>query len=110
MSTHKTALSGDIQVGEYIVIAETNYLNAGFYIGRGKTGSFQFFSVESLTHWLDAKSNPGSWLSKRKHPYKSYINSPYITRIAKYSPDCLSPEEKQEYEKAIEALKLLNLR
>lgn len=110
MSAHETKLSGNIQIGDYIILSEGNYLTTGFYIGRGKTGSFQFFTVNALVYWIDAKKDPNNHYGRAKRPYKSYINSPYITRISKYHPDCLSPEQRQDYEKAIEVLKLLNLR
>lgn len=108
MNEFKTTLSGDIKIGDYIVVADGNYLNTGFYIGRGQGNSFQFFTVRGLVVWLDTKLNNPTY--KRKHPYRSYLNTPSSYRISKYSPDCLTSEEKQEYEKALEALKLLNLR
>ena len=103
VQTMKTAYSNELQTGDFIIISNGRFLALGFYLGRGSTGSLQFYSLWSLSTWLD-KTN------RVKSPHKEYVNIAGQYRVAKYHPDCLeNPEFIEKYEKAVEALKLLKI-
>jgi len=87
--------SGTIVKGDLIAIATDNYLEIGFYLGRGKTGTLQYYSLYGLFYREENSPNtpPGKWA-------KSYINSPHAGRIIKVNVKDLCIEKLVEHEKA----------
>lgn len=107
MKVYETQLSGDINLYDFVIIASDSFLQTGFYCGRGPTGTFQFYTTWSLAYWYDTRKDEE--VPSKLKPFKSYINSPSGYRIAKYSPELLTEERKENYYKALEAFKLLNI-
>lgn len=95
-------LSGDLKTGDFIIIAVENYLDVGFYLGRGPTGTMQYYSVITLSDWFSS--------TKERKPRKSYVNSPHNYRVAKYHPECIeNPAFTKMYIDSIEALRILKI-
>lgn len=105
MRTYETIISGDINPMDFVIIATDSNLELGFYVGRGPTGTFQYYTFWSLSTIFKNYQSSGVLIK----PNKAYINSPHKWRIAKYSPELLTEEKQEEYYKSIEALKLLKL-
>jgi hypothetical protein len=105
MRTYETTISGDINPMDFVTIATDNSLELGFYVGRGPTGTFQYYTFWSLNAIFDRHQQDGALIK----PNKAYINSPSRWRIAKYSPELLTEDKQEQYYKSIEALKLLKL-
>ena len=103
-----TEYNGELHTGDLILIAENNYANIGFYLGRGQGGSMQYFLVTQLTRWLAHRDDP-NYNTKKGGPAKCYMNSPHSNRVSKYSPELLTQEWRLEYELALEALKFLKV-
>jgi hypothetical protein len=105
MRTYETVISGDIDPMDFVIIATENSLELGFYVGRGPTGTFQYYTLWCLSTIFKRYEQDGALIK----PNKAYINSPTKWRIAKCSPESLTQEKQEEYYKSIEALKLLKL-
>ena len=43
----KLKYGGDLQFGDFIAVANQNCLSFGWYAGRGKSGTLQYYSVRS---------------------------------------------------------------
>ena len=96
--------TGEIKIGDLIIISSGNYLEIGFYVGRGQNDSVQYYHLSELNWWIKRLKEPNP--PKRKLPYVSHINVIHPTRIAKYDVNLLTNEYKEIYEKGIELLKL----
>jgi hypothetical protein len=105
MRTYETVISGDIDPMDFVIIATDSNLELGFYVGRGPTGTFQYYTLWCLSTVFERHQKNGALIK----PNKAYINSPHRWRIAKCSPESLTQEKQEEYYKSIEALKLLKL-
>ena len=106
MKTYETVISGDVNPMDFVTIATDSSLELGFYVGRGPSGTFQYYTLWMLNMIFDHYQQNGKIDRK---VYKSYINSPHKWRIAKYSPELLTEEKQEHYYKSIEVLKLLKL-
>ena len=107
MKTFKTNLNGDINLYDFIIIASESFLDVGFYCGRGPTGTFQYYSLWTLRHVYKTRNEDTGLPIHR--PVKSYVNTPTQYRIAKYSPELLEGDHKENYFIALEVFKLLNI-
>lgn len=107
MKTYNTRISGEIKQYDLILVSTDSYLDIGFYYGRGPTGTFQYYSLWALKH-LYTTRDADTGLLQRK-PQKSYVNTPTQYRIAKYSPELLEGDHKENYFIALEVFKLLNI-
>lgn len=108
----ETQYTGKLEIGDLALIASGSYIDVGFYIEQGKSGTFQYYTLNTLTYWYDAyieRKNKGD-VTVPANPWKSYVMSPAKWRLAKISKDMLDGEYKEKYNKSIEALKLLKLR
>lgn len=95
--------SGQIKTGDFIVVAASgSFLDFGFFLGRGQGDSVQYYRMINLARYYRKTGDRGKI-------YKAFYNAHYPTKIAKYSPDCLSLANLPMYEDAIEALKLLKI-
>ncbi len=94
-----------IEKGDIVAISYNNYMVLGIYAGRGKTGSFQYYSIWGLSERerLDANSK----MSKYE---KGYVNAPHKTRIVKIHPDFLSDEYYNAYGRALSRLERNNIK
>lgn len=107
MKTYNTRISGEIKQYDLVLVSTDSFLDIGFYYGRGPTGTFQFYNLWSLKHAFTRRDADTGLL--RVKPVKSYINAPTEYRIAKYSPELLEGEYKENYFIALEVFKLLNI-
>lgn len=106
MSTN-SAYTGELQPGDLVAVAaSSSYLHIGFYVGRGPTGSFQFYPMHTLAYWFDGEH---SRRTQGKKPYVSFRNSFYSNMALKISPETFTPEMKSIYARASEAMKLLQV-
>ena len=105
MRTYETKTSGEIDPMDFVIIATDSNLELGFYVGRGPSGTFQFYTLWSLSTIFKRYEQDGVIIK----PNKAYINSPHGWRIAKYSPELLTQEKEEQYYESIETLKLLKL-
>lgn len=123
MSNKKIIYGGDLQKGDFVVIACKNYLQFGWYIGPG-TNTLQYYNVSELSCTIN---NFDNWVKNNKVYYnykfdikgltlknlkKSYIPYYHIYRMMKYYGD---PEliftnqiDLDKYLKAKEILHKLN--
>lgn len=101
-----TRYTGALKVGDFIAVAEGNYMYLGFFAGRGTGNSFQYWTLWSLSNWLDDTSKRRT---EGKKPWKNYHNSYNTQRALKISPEFLDPEHMELYEKSIEALRILKV-
>lgn len=100
-----SAYTGELQPGDLVAVAaSSDYVHVGFYVGRGKTGSFQFYPLHTLAYWFDGEH---SRRIQGKKPYVSFRNSFYSNMALKISPETFTPKMKETYDKASEAMKLL---
>lgn len=88
-----------IKKGDIVGIAHDNYIQLGIYIGRGKTGSLQYYSIWGLSE--RERVDPHSKMNRYE---KAYINAPHETRIVKIHPDFLSDEYYNAYGRALSRL------
>lgn len=96
--------SGEIKTGNFIIVACSNsWLDLGFFLGQGNT--VQYYLMTELANRLYKYKSTGII----KPPKKSFYNTSYPGKIAKYSLECLSPNQLVIYEEAIEMLKLLKI-
>lgn len=93
-------ISGEIKKGDLILVLD-NRIRVGFYLGAGSGTSQRYYNINCLCRWNDS--------DKRRKPSISNIWGNTVSRMIKYSPDLLSGEMLKSYEKALEALKLLNI-
>lgn len=103
-----TLYSGELHIGDLILVSYTNKAYLGVYLRRGQGGSVQFFSVQQLNEWFNNRTNPNYNLKKGGPPVW-YINEPHSDRISKYSEDLLTDYWKDRYDEAKEALKILKV-
>ena len=108
----ETTYTGELKPGDFIAISIGNWLDIGFYAGRGKTGSMQYYTYHSLLAWNlgqeETTDTPPSY-PKTKSPWKSYINSYLEGRVVKLHPSVLAEKYREQYEESIEILKQLNI-
>lgn len=101
-------ISGEIKKGDLIAAVHQGFVEIGFYLGPGKGQSQQYHSIGRLAHWLD-KLNAGK-VESNSRPYVAYIPNSNYYRFIKYSPELIISETVlEDYNKALEALKLLNI-
>jgi len=89
----------DVQIGDFVAISKYYYTVFGFYAGQGKNYSFQYYDMDTLARWLNDS----------KTIIKKYYIKYYTCRVIKYSPEFLNKNNKEQFEKAIEALKQLKV-
>jgi len=99
----ETKFSGRIEKWDIVAISIENEIVLGFYVGRGKTGTLQYYSIEQISRMHDEL-----FYEKLGRYAKCYINSPTAIRIMKIGPDDLGQKFKEKYEKSIKYLKANN--
>jgi hypothetical protein len=87
--------SGTIVKGDIIAIASDNFIQLGFYIGRGKGGTLQYYSLDGMAWRENNKPDerPDRWA-------KAYINTPHSGRVIKVDVKSLCIDKLVQYEKA----------
>ena len=97
----KSYCSGELKTGDIIITSVYSYLDLGIYLGPGSGKNILYYIIADLSYWMENKHT--------KKPHKTSIIY-HSGRVMKYSADLITDEEKRkDYEKAIEALKLLNI-
>jgi hypothetical protein len=100
-------LTGHIQIGDLILISNSNYLTLAFYAGTGR-GTLQYYSADTLSYMHEHYIEKNKSLPKR--PWKSHLNSPHISRTTKYDINLVTnPDIIEKYQKAIIILKHYNV-
>jgi hypothetical protein len=121
----KTRYGGDLQIGDFIMIANSNYTSFGWYCGQGR-GTVQYYHYgvpgsrfEEFKDWKAGKLNNHTWLGERfkKHGfssklfYKEYIygggvefNGSRVVKIPDPESIFTHPEDIDRYKKSKEAL------
>lgn len=90
----------ELQTGDLIAMATENSINIGWYLGRGKTGTLQYYDIYSAAY---------ARINNRKL-YKSYINAPHERRILKITPECITDKEYINiYHEGLELMKELKI-
>lgn len=98
-----TKHSGNLKIGDFIIISTSNYLLLGFYAGSGHGGTLQYYCLDGLSRRYDTMMKGGK-LEKRL--YKFYLNSPRETRTVKYDVNLIENQETiEKYYQSIEILK-----
>lgn len=95
----RSAFTGQIVKGDLITIAYCNYMVLAIYIGRGIGGTLQYYELNYIVSVANGNS---------RKLRKAYVNSPHSTRIMKISPEVLTIDRKEDYEKAIHYLETNN--
>ena len=74
----------ELEKGDFIIIASGNYLDLGWYVGRGKSGTVQYYHLHEGCYWFDEFQKLGETPKyfSLKSLYKSYVNSVHEGRIA----------------------------
>lgn len=117
---------GKLQIGDFIIVSNGNFLDFGWYCGDGINRTLQYYNFRSpggtfsdYIHWENTPiENRSNWQSRKykngfniKCLWKSYINTVHKTRVAKIvNPEELftEAEDIEYYEKSKEALIKLN--
>lgn len=99
----KGKFGNEFLTGDYVLIIHTGgYCTLGFYLGKGKGDSIQYYSQSLLSKWMDHHA--------LGNPRKSYVIDPLNERVVKYSISLVKDQNLLEiYKKAVEALKKLNI-
>lgn len=104
--TMKLRLGGTLEIGDPLLIAYGSAMEFGLFAGYGR-GTIQYYFpsgiINQYEHAMSRKTKPTF--------YKAYIhgdNTEY--RVAKVNPEVLhNTEDIENYERAIEILKLENI-
>ena len=111
---------GKLEIGDFILIAYTNCVFPGWYCGEGR-GTLQYYGMRELVfrheQYEDFLKNEDKYtlsVAKRfangftkKSLWKSYINSPHLTRVIKVKhPELLLTDEDdvENYQKSKQIL------
>lgn len=106
--TMVTEYTGELKTGDLIGIGSSwsSSIYPAFYLGRGQGESMQFYTLIQLIAWIERTlEDKVRW----RKLYKVHINHPYPERIVKLSPDLLTDEYKEKYDRAIDLLKELKV-
>lgn len=129
MTKHNLKHGGQLEIGDFIAIAEGMHITLGWYVGAGQ-GTLQYYCYtapgETYKNYNKFLNNPSpdKWQTQRYGKYKKFssklIHKGYIygwgvrdggTRVIKITnPESLftNPEELEKYNKSKEALLTLN--
>jgi hypothetical protein len=88
--TFRSAWTGIIRKGDLVAIAYDNYMVLAIYIGRGKTGTVQYYSLYSLNNFYKENRNLDNYS-------KSYVNAPHESRVIKVNVNDLSDFTLEQY-------------
>ena len=122
----KLRYGGDLQIGDFILVANSNYTSFGWFCGRGQGGTVQYYHFrvpgdrfEYFKEWQTngLKDNPWFVQQIEKHGftaklfYKEYIygdsvsdNGSRIVKLPNPEDIFTEPEDLEDYRKSKEAL------
>jgi hypothetical protein len=123
----KLRYGGDLQIGDFIIVANSNYTSFGWFCGRGQGGTVQYYyfrvpaeRYKTFQEWEAGKlPNLNKWYREKfeKHGfssklfYKEYIyggsmdlNGSRVVKIADPESIFTHPEDLEDYRKSKEAL------
>jgi hypothetical protein len=100
----KVKNGGEIQRGDLIAVATSNYISIGIYLGRGQGGTVQYlwpgsavaqknWHNEQLKQWKGDKPMKPLTISQMG---KTYVNTPDEYRIIKLNRDNITDQETIE--------------
>jgi hypothetical protein len=103
---------GTLVKGDMIVVAQRNYLQIGFYLGKSNSGTIHYYGLEQLNwvykRWEENKKEQPDFVLKKPTIYYVYITG---LRFMKITPDVLTNEEdKIQYKNALIILKELKIK
>jgi hypothetical protein len=102
----KLRLGGKLEIGDPLLIAYGSAMEFGLFAGYGR-GTIQYYTPSGIIYQAEAA------IRKNTKPkfYKAYIHGNYAEyRVAKVNPEVLhNQQDFEQYEKAIEILKLENI-
>lgn len=105
-----------LEPGDFILVSGNNELNGGWYVGRGKSGTIQFYHYREphyrYNRILQAIENNEKLSTK--FLFKSYVNTVHKWRVANIeNPESLflhNQENLEVYHKSKEVLSLLKFK
>ena len=123
----KLRYGGDLQIGDFILVANSNYATFGWFCGRGQGGTVQYYHFRvpgerytTFKEWEDGKlPQLNKWVREKfeKHGftsklfYKEYIygggveiNGSRVVKITDPESIFTHPEDLEYYRKSKEAL------
>ncbi len=108
--TMVTEYTGELKTGDLIVVHRHYVVDVGFYLGRGRNYSLQYFDLNNTAYWSDmSKKWKEEGITNKPPLYKSYIANPSSWRVIKISPDLLTDKYKEKYDRAMDLLKELKV-
>jgi hypothetical protein len=102
----KLRLGGKLEIGDPLLIAYGSAMEFGLFAGYGR-GTIQYYTPNGIIYQAEAAARK----STKPKFYKAYIHGNYAEyRVAKVNPEVLhNQQDFEQYEKAIEILKLENI-
>jgi hypothetical protein len=92
--TFESGWTGTIRKGDLVAIGYDNFMILGIYVGRGKTGTVQYYALYALSVFY--KEN------RHLHNHaKSYVNAPHASRVIKVNVNDLSDKTLEQYNEAM---------
>ncbi len=103
---------GTLEKGDMIAFASSTYITIGWYIGRGPSGTFQYYGLSYLHYWYDQYEELTDIQRENfKKPLVSYVNNPSVSRFVRVTKETLTDQRDLiDYEKAIKVLEILKIK
>ena len=101
-----SSISGEVSKYDFVIVSIDGHLILGFLFSETDT-TIQFIGMDDLINFDTRK------VLKFQKPYIRFIlkNKRYVVslryKICKYSPDLLSIEEREKYDKAVELMEVV---
>jgi hypothetical protein len=92
--TFESKYTGAVRKGDLVAIGYDNYMLLAIYVGRGKTGTVQYYSLYALSVFY----------KENRHLHncgKSYVNAPHASRVVKVNVNDLNDETLEQYNEAM---------
>ncbi len=105
-----------LEPGDFILVASDSTLQAGWYAGRGKSGTLQFYHYRIPFYYYNkvTEAIENGQTPSIKLLYKSYVNTVHRWRVANIeNPESLflhNQENLEAYQKSKEVLSLLKFK
>jgi hypothetical protein len=92
--TFESAWTGTIRKGDLVAIGYDNFMILAIYVGRGKTGTVQYYPLYALS--VLYKEN----IHLHNHA-KAYVNALHASRVIKVNVNDLSDKTLEQYNEAM---------
>ena len=104
---------GTLVKGDMMAISSGNCVYISWYLGRGPSGTVQYYDLNQLSHYYDLYENSDTERGKLKYSKPRvvyYVNSPTKWRFVKITEAAITdPEDIIRYQKAINVLTRLKI-